>query len=133
MDGASAAVGLFNGCLHAYRAIAQATEIGAESMVWDIMMRIELTRFEVWGRALKFLDEETGKEKSEDGSSETLELADILQIDAARNLVRDILVQLKATLDEFKKSAERYRVDPARKKGKEEQKISKFEAQLKRT
>lgn len=133
MDTASAAVGLFNGCLHAYRAIAQATEIGAESMVWDIMMRIELTRFEAWGRILGFLDEKTGSEISGEGS-ETFEIADILQIEAARHLVRDILVSLRATLDEFKKAAERYRVDPAsRKKGAEDQTMSKFEAQLKRT
>lgn len=133
MDTASAAVGLFNGCLHAYRAIAQATEIGAESMVWDIMMRIELTRFEAWGRILGFLDEKTGSEISDEGS-EIFEIADILQIEAARHLVRDILVSLTATLEEFKKAAERYRVDPAsRKKGTEDQAMSRFEAQLKRT
>lgn len=35
-------------------------EMGADSVIWDIRMRIELTRFEVWGRTLGFFDEKTG-------------------------------------------------------------------------
>ena len=107
MESLSAAVGLFNNCLHAYRAVSGAIDIGNESLSWDILMRIELTRFEVWGRFLGFLDERTGLERATD---DILELADILQIESARFVVRDTLLALKGTLEEFKQAAEKYRV-----------------------
>lgn len=112
MDAVGSAVGLFQACLHAYRAVAQATEIGAESVIWDVLMRIELTRFEVWGRMLGFLDEKTGKEKSQDEIDKIIDLAEILQIEAARDLVKDILKSLKRSLEEFGDAAKKYRLKP---------------------
>ncbi|CAM1507224.1 Fc.00g068650.m01.CDS01 [Cosmosporella sp. VM-42] len=112
MEATSAAVGLFQACLHSYRVITQAMELGAEAVVWDVLMRIELTRFEVWGRMLGFLDEKTGKERPPNEAGQILDLAEILQIEAARDLVKDILASLKKSLDEFKEAAAKYHLNP---------------------
>jgi hypothetical protein len=83
--------------------------MGAESTIWDVRMRIELTRFEVWGRTLGFLDEETGDEKASDmGDLQLLDMAEVLQVDSTRKLVRDILLSLQKTFEEFKEVARRY-------------------------
>lgn len=60
METPNSALSIYNSCLHAYRAVSTAMEMGADSVIWDIRMRIELTRFEVWGRTLGFFDEKTG-------------------------------------------------------------------------
>lgn len=110
MDPATGSIAIFQACLQGYRVIAQAVEVGSDSVLWDVLMRIELTRFEVWGRELGFLDEKTGKEIPPNELKDTL--ADILRIESARNLVRDILTWLKKLLDEFKQAASRYNLQP---------------------
>lgn len=97
-------------------------------------MQIELTRFEVWGRTLGFLDEKTGKERSNDKDSTilVLDLADVLQIEAARKLVHDILTSPRKILENFKEVATRYRLDPARRSLDGTQNSRKFDAQLRR-
>ena len=112
MDPATGAISLFQACLQGYRVISQAVEVGSDSILWDVLMRIELTRFEVWGRELGFLDEKTGKEKSPDEVKGLVDLADVLRIESARNLVRDILTWLKKLLDEFKQAASWYNLQP---------------------
>lgn len=110
MDPVTGAISIFQACLQGYRVIAQAVEVGSDSALWDVLMRIELTRFEVWGRELGFLDEKTGKERAPEELKDAL--ADVLQIESARNLVRDILTWLKKLLDEFKQAASRYNLQP---------------------
>ncbi|KAI1404861.1 prion-inhibition and propagation-domain-containing protein [Hypoxylon fuscum] len=132
MEPVSAAIGLFNHCLHAYRAFAHATELGSDSLKWDVLMRIELTRF-VWGRTLGFLYERTGHEKVPKESGALLELAEILQIETPRRLVQDILESLKITLNEYKQAAEKYRLSPlqSQKKLRLNARRREFEALLK--
>lgn len=107
MDVAGNVIGLFTAALNAYQKISAAIELGSESLTWDVLMRIERTRFEIWGRTLGFLDEKTGEPK--EGGVDA-ELDDIFQVDAARGLVRDILETITKALEEFEKSANRYRL-----------------------
>lgn len=132
MDTTATAFNIFNLCLHAYRAIAKAVEMGADSVIWDVRVRVELTRFEVWGRTLGFLDETTGKEKAGVISdSSLLDMADVLQVEAARNLVRDILLSLQKTFEDFKNVASKYRLIP-RPKALKRDHINKLDDQLNR-
>lgn len=109
MDVAGNVIGLFTTALKAYQTISAAVELGTERLMWDVLMRIERTRFEVWGRTLGFLDETTG-EPTKDGVDARLDA--IFQIEAARGLVQDILRSITTALQEFEKSASRYRLGP---------------------
>lgn len=110
MDVAGNVIGLFTTALKAYQTISAAVELGTERLMWDVLMRIERTRFEVWGRTLGFLDETTG-EPSKDGVDGRLDA--IFQIEAARGLVQDILKSITTALQEFEKSASKYRLGPS--------------------
>ncbi len=66
MDGISFAVAIvsvFNTCLHGYRAVSQTREFGSAAVGYDLRMRIERQRFEIWGRNCGILDPKTGVEK----------------------------------------------------------------------
>lgn len=109
MDVAGNVIGLFTAALKAYQTISAAVELGTERLMWDVLMRIERTRFEVWGRTLGFLDETTG-EPTQDGVDARLDA--VFQIEAARGLVQDILKSITKALRDFEKSASRYRLGP---------------------
>lgn len=87
-------------------------DIGSDSIVWHTRMRIERTRFEYWGRTLEFLNPKTGEQR-QPGNQDVLDLGGILQIEAARGLVEDILKSVERTLSEFDKAAERYQPVPS--------------------
>lgn len=104
MDQLTAAVTLFKSCLSSYRALSSAMPIAVETVEWewDVLVRIELARFEIWGRTVGFLDEKSGREIQ---YLQVTEFADILQVEGAGSLVHDILKSLLQALDDFKSVA----------------------------
>ncbi|CAM1505066.1 Fc.00g107030.m01.CDS01 [Cosmosporella sp. VM-42] len=125
MDVVSASIGVFTAALAAYRAIANAVEVGSVSLIWDVLMRVERTRFEVWGRTLGLLDESTGepRDKGPDNVQAVADLDRILQVDSVRLLVQDIFKSITKVLKDFEKSAKKYRLKP-KVESKDEDEIS---------
>jgi hypothetical protein len=109
MDVAANSIALFQTAYKAYQIISKAVEIEAEAIIWDVLMRVERTRFEVWGRTLGFLDAESG-EIRDDGL--ITDLGMVLQIDSAQALVQDLLASIASVLEKFQKSAEKYELTP---------------------
>jgi len=109
----SAGFGLFNNCLHAYRLVSEAIEVHDEASKWDVLMRIERTRFEVWGRTVGFLDEKTGDEQESPESTVGMMKLDVsLQADAIRTLVIDIMKSICKTLQDFEGTKQQYSLGP---------------------
>ncbi|KAI0543795.1 prion-inhibition and propagation-domain-containing protein [Xylaria curta] len=113
MDIVSASIGFFTSAFKVYRTIAAAIDIGSNGAKWNVLMRIERVRFEIWGLELGFLDKETGKPKNEGiiESKAVAELDDILQDQTIGILVRDTLESIVDVLKNFNKSVKKYRVD----------------------
>ncbi|KAI1739838.1 prion-inhibition and propagation-domain-containing protein [Xylaria scruposa] len=114
MNTASASIGLFTNAFKIYRKIAKAIDIGSKGPIWNLLMRIEHTRFEAWGLELGFIDKETGRPKNE-GITKTeamTELDEILQVETTNVLIQDILKSITSVLQDFEKSAEKYRLAP---------------------
>ncbi|KAL2158943.1 hypothetical protein VTH06DRAFT_2973 [Thermothelomyces fergusii] len=111
MNLVSTALGIFTTCYSIYEVVSEAIELNTESQIWNVQMRIERVRFEVWGRTLGFLDEKTGAPRSLDSTSGTINdggLSDIVQVETANKLICDLLKAISATLDEFREAAEKY-------------------------
>ncbi|BCS19450.1 uncharacterized protein APUU_12278A [Aspergillus puulaauensis] len=105
-------VDLFNSCLFSYRTFSSAIATATELVEWDVLLRIELARFEVWGRTLGFLDEKMGMELQDLKCLKVTGFAEILQVEGALSLVHDILKSLLQALDDFKNLARKYRLHP---------------------
>ncbi|KAL2200603.1 prion-inhibition and propagation-domain-containing protein [Corynascus similis CBS 632.67] len=114
MDLASTAWSVFTTCYSIYEVVSEAIELNAESQVWNVQMRVERVRFEVWGRTLGFLDEKTGSPKSLDSTDGTINdggLSDIVQVETANKLICDLLKAISSALNEFRETAEKYNLE----------------------
>lgn len=110
MDQLTDAAVLFNSCVDSYRAFPSAMTTAAELAEWDVLVRIELARFEVWGRTFGFLEERTGRELQDPKCLKVTEFAEVLQGEGTRSRVHDILKSLFHSLDDFKNLASKYRL-----------------------
>ncbi|KAI0859079.1 prion-inhibition and propagation-domain-containing protein [Xylaria cubensis] len=112
MDIASASIGFFTTAFKAYQKITKAIDVNSKRPKWSVLMRIERARFEAWGLVLGFLDAETGNPKNEGTikSEVVAELNDILQVEKIGGLVQEVLKSITCELQEFDKSAKKYRL-----------------------
>ncbi|KAI0184641.1 hypothetical protein EV127DRAFT_318136, partial [Xylaria flabelliformis] len=112
MDIVGTSIGFFTTAFKAYQKIAKAIDVNSKRSKWSVLMRIERARFEAWGLVLGFLDTESGNPKNEGTiKSEVMaELNDILQVEKIGVLVQDILKSITDSLQEFEKSAKKYRL-----------------------
>ncbi|AEO55205.1 hypothetical protein MYCTH_2298799 [Thermothelomyces thermophilus ATCC 42464] len=111
MDLVSTAWSVFTTCYSVYEVVSEAIELNTESQLWNVQMRVERVRFEVWGRTLGFLDEKTGAPKSLDSADGTIKdggLSDIVQVETANKLICDLLRAISSVLNEFRETAEKY-------------------------
>jgi hypothetical protein len=110
----TAAVGLFTHCLHAYRAIATAIEFGSDAIMWDVQMRIERFRFEIWARMLGFVDPKTGAERGpgDEDASAAPGFGEVLQIEGVQEIVTKTLTAIRGELGKFDKAVKRYHLRP---------------------
>jgi hypothetical protein len=115
---ASTAWSIFNTCFKAYQIIAEAVKVKTDARLWQVKIRVELVRFEVWGRTLGFLDEKTGLERNPKQlrDLETSGLGDIMQVESAHDLIKTLLEAIKDELDKFRKTAEKYQLKPVQEK-----------------
>ncbi|KAK4245486.1 prion-inhibition and propagation-domain-containing protein [Corynascus novoguineensis] len=114
MDLASTAWSVFTMCYSIYEVVSEAIELNTESQVWNVQMRVERVRFEVWGRTLGFLDEKTGSPKSLDSADGTINdggLSDIVQVERANKLICDLLRAISSALNEFRETADKYSLE----------------------
>ncbi|KAH6635246.1 prion-inhibition and propagation-domain-containing protein [Chaetomium sp. MPI-SDFR-AT-0129] len=114
MDAISTGWSVFTTCYSAYQIVSEAIELNSDSVLWSVQTRVERVRFEVWGRTLGFLDEKTGAPKDLDKEDLTVSnggLSDIVQIETANQLIRDLLKAITAALNEFQKTAEKYSLE----------------------
>ncbi|KAK4152786.1 hypothetical protein C8A00DRAFT_44215 [Chaetomidium leptoderma] len=94
MDAVQTAWSVFTTCYASYEVVSEAIEINAESKLWNVQMRVERARFEVWCRTLGFLDEKTGSPKSlatADLGINNGSLSDIVEVETANKLICDLL------------------------------------------
>ncbi|KAF7534426.1 hypothetical protein G7054_g6203 [Neopestalotiopsis clavispora] len=113
MDVATSSIGLFANAFKAYQIIARAIEIGSQRLIWDALMRIERARFEIWGRTLGFLDAKTGELKEIEATNQPKRIAELDAMvggEEMQKLVFKILVSIAKVLQDFDKSARRYRI-----------------------
>ncbi|RSL98601.1 hypothetical protein CDV31_012503 [Fusarium ambrosium] len=106
MDVATNVIGLFSVALKAYQTISTAIQVKSESSTWDLRIRIERTRFKVWGRTLGFFDEKTGDLVDE---GDRPDLDSILQIEGIQLIVRDAFQGIADALHDFEKKAQKWR------------------------
>jgi hypothetical protein len=113
---------VFNTCFGAYQIMAEAVGVKMEARLWDVKMRVELVRFEVWGRTLGFLDEKTGlvREPKHLENLQTSGLGDIMQVESARDMIKTLLEAIKRELNEFRRTAEIYNLRPESGKQKQD-------------
>ena len=100
-------VGLFNSCLHGYRAVAEALQFGNNAVGYDLKMRIERERFMIWGRNWRLLDPKSGEEKNEEPG----DLDEILQVDGFRRLVLEVLGAISDSLTDFNDMSVKYKME----------------------
>jgi len=114
MDAVSTAWSIFSTCYQVYQVVDEAIELNTESKVWNVQMRVERVRFEVWGRTLGFLDEKTGCPKSLDKADLAIDnggLSSIVELETANKLICDLLQATASALDEFREAAEKYSLE----------------------
>jgi hypothetical protein len=106
-----AAWGAFSACYSAYQVVSEAIEVSTQAKRWDVQMRVERVRFDVWGRTLGFLDEKTGSPRSLDRTDFSINnggLSHIIEVETANKLICDLLAAISSALNEFRETAEKY-------------------------
>jgi hypothetical protein len=106
-----AAWSAFSTCYSAYQVVSETIEISTQAKRWDVQMRVERVRFDVWGRTLGFLDEKTGSSRSLDTTDFSINnggLSDIIEVETANKLICDLLAAISSALNESHETAEKY-------------------------
>ena len=117
----TAAWSIFNACYQVYQVVSEAIELNAEARRWDVQVRVERVRFEVWGRTLGFVDEKTGSPKDLGAKDLTTSgLNSILEVEAANLLICDLLNEISLALSKFQEAAEKYSLEATPKPDKPE-------------
>ncbi|KAK4042838.1 prion-inhibition and propagation-domain-containing protein [Parachaetomium inaequale] len=114
MDAVSTAWSVFTTCYSVYTVVSEVIELNSDSKLWNVQMRVERVRFEVWGRTLGFLDEKTGSLKSLDSEDVAMNsggLSEIVQVEMANKLICDLLEAIALALKEFQETAEKYSLE----------------------